>query len=332
MSGTTVLRMPIAALLLAAANPSHADSWMPPQPQTYLSPNGQVRLRVIPRSITSPLDYFKDKTKNREPAGQKHDRKQKTARGVLERVAADGKWQRIWDHPLVNDVSPVGAVVANDGRIVTFDNWHSMGYGPDAVVVYDGGGQKIRALSLADILPHDYVTALPHTISSIWWHGRPRVSEDGQNLILPVVIPEDEPDLSRDGNHAEIAIRLTDGAVIEPQSAAWADALAQARKVAAHKRAQDEEIRKFFTEPLRGPHPPTEPGWHQYLREAFYRWTPARSRIWTQAVRSSEPRCCARRTRPIMPRRRNGCAKRCWRSAIPIMLWRSHRLHRPNIC
>ena len=33
--------------------------------------------------------------------------------------------------PLVNEVSPVTALVSDSGNTITFDNWHSVGYGDD---------------------------------------------------------------------------------------------------------------------------------------------------------------------------------------------------------
>eukprot|EP01035_Chromulina_nebulosa_P009054 gene9054-12233_t len=71
------------------------------------------------------------------------------AQGWLERRDAAGHWSTVWRKPLVNDVSPVSALVANDGgHVVTFDNWHSMGFGDDAVVIYGPDGAVVRAMAL----------------------------------------------------------------------------------------------------------------------------------------------------------------------------------------
>ena len=45
-----------------------------------------------------------------------------------------GKLKKLWAIPLVNEVSPVDALVSDkDDYVITFDNWHSVGYGDDAV-------------------------------------------------------------------------------------------------------------------------------------------------------------------------------------------------------
>jgi hypothetical protein len=43
-------------------------------------------------------------------------------------------------------VAPVSALVSEDGAyLITFDNWHSMGYGDDVVVLYRTDGTLIHS-------------------------------------------------------------------------------------------------------------------------------------------------------------------------------------------
>lgn len=110
-----------AILLINIGGAAHADSWMPPTRQAFLSPGKTARLTVIPREIASPLAYFDDTVKGREPAGQASGG-ERHARGIVERRTASG-WVTVWQGPLVNEVSPVSALVSDDGkRLVTFDN------------------------------------------------------------------------------------------------------------------------------------------------------------------------------------------------------------------
>ena len=56
------------------------------------------------------------------------------------------------------------ALVSDDGRrVVTFDDWHMTGYGPHAVVIYDGLGRRVRALALQDFLSPGDLDALPRS-------------------------------------------------------------------------------------------------------------------------------------------------------------------------
>jgi hypothetical protein len=50
--------------LFAAA--VHADQWMLPATQVYLSPDSSWRLTVTPRTVTSQLAYFSDKVRGRQ--------------------------------------------------------------------------------------------------------------------------------------------------------------------------------------------------------------------------------------------------------------------------
>ena len=132
------------------------------------------------------LAYFTDRSKGIEAAGQDPARPAFSA-GILMRRGEDGADRPLWQRRLENNVAPVRALVAASGRyVVTFDNWHRMGYGDTVVVIYGAGGRLVRKLALAETLPPDEVARLPRTASSIWWGGRHRISADGQTLMLQV--------------------------------------------------------------------------------------------------------------------------------------------------
>lgn len=165
------LEVALSALMLAAsAQTVLADSWLAPTAQEYLSPDKTYRFRVIPRGISSPLDYFGDKVAGRSQAGQALGLPSRCS-GVLEhRKSAWRPYHVLWRRDLVNDVSPVSAVVSPDGRfIATFDNWHSTGYGPHTVVLYAVDGHLVRSLNLYDFLLREEISTLSMSVSSIHW-------------------------------------------------------------------------------------------------------------------------------------------------------------------
>ncbi|KTE85884.1 hypothetical protein ATE72_01205 [Sphingopyxis sp. HXXIV] len=182
----------LAALFALAVAPARADSWMSPQIATYVSASGQYRLTVVPREIGSQLAYFEAKVRGEtlpEPEGPL---------GRFERLEG-GQWVSVWSRALLNEVAPVDALVSDDGqRVVTFDNWHSVGHGDHVVVLYGADGGLIRSLRLDQIVPAYFIDGLPASTSSIHWrNGEPRfaggmlelaVSEAGREGSFPVRI------------------------------------------------------------------------------------------------------------------------------------------------
>ena len=49
-------------------------------------------------------------------------------------------------------VSPLSALVADDGAFITFDNWHNVGFGK-VVAIYAPTGQLVRAWELDGLTP-----------------------------------------------------------------------------------------------------------------------------------------------------------------------------------
>lgn len=213
-----------------------ADSWAPPRIEVTASANGQTRVTVVPRSIDSNLRYFEDKTKHREPAGQRAGDGQVSPLARVERLGPGGKWHMLWQKPLVNDVAPTSVLLANGGSfLVTFDNWHSAGYGEDVVVIYDRHGNVVRKLSLEQILPPVYLRFLPRTVSSRWWSGEHRLVQGDTLVELQVVepgpVPRDRP------SYTSVRIRLADGAVLPSSGPAWTRAMAEALRLEAERQA-----------------------------------------------------------------------------------------------
>jgi hypothetical protein len=259
--------------VVAASCAARADEWRPPGIETSYSQDQSVRFTVTPRGIESPLAYFEGKVKNDKRAGQAAGGAP-YARGTLERKSVDGRWSVIWDKRLVNDVAPVSSLLTNSARyVVTFDNWHSMGWGSDVIVIYGPDGSLIRALSLYDVLPDDYFKALPRTVSSIWWSGQHRIAEDKAVLMLKVVIPSNTEDEDKRA-YVEVPVDLATGKVLPITDAAWPGALAQAKAIAQKKQADDDAWLAWFKGPLLGPKTTDQWDWIPYLTEAFFRLDP----------------------------------------------------------
>jgi hypothetical protein len=259
--------------LLLVAVPAVADSWMPARIETSVSPDGMWRLTVHPRELSSNLDYFEDLTQERPQPGGRPDSTQTHALGHMEHQT-NGQWRTVWRKPLENDVAPVNVVVADDGHVVTFDNWHSTGYGPHVVVIYDPSGNRVRALSLLDFLPEHYIEVLPHSVSSIRWRGTPRISEDGSQAIVPVIVPyvaESESDSDDEQRYVDVRFVLRTGQLRSGEDASWIEAVASAHRAArAAEEAQARALANFIA-PLQAPQGPGTSAWYRYLEEAHAR-------------------------------------------------------------
>lgn len=264
--------MMLVAVMLAA--PALADTWALPTRTVFTSPDKTSRLVVEPRDLESQLAYFEDTTAGEEPAGQRAGETKRSARGILERRVR-GRWVKQWEAPLANEVAPVDALVSNDGRhVVTLDNWHSMGLGENVVVIYGADGRQVRSLRLQDILPPDYVETLPRSVSSLWWRRDGRLTRNGSQILIPVVVPEKEGRGDVPPATVDIVVDLKTGAVVPPSGGAWDRALIASTRIARDRRAWQTAERAAFVAPLSPPSEPSEPAWHGYLRELFYRVDP----------------------------------------------------------
>jgi len=159
-------------ILLIFGSPAtlFGDSWFLPERRSYYSENQQYRFDVIPKHIVSQLSYWQDKVDEAENPGAEEGQKETTAKGVFFVKDANGVWQMQHQFPLRNEVAPVKAGITNDGKyLVTFNDWHSMGYGENVVVLYRSDGRHIRHLSLADLMTESDISKMPHSVSSIHW-------------------------------------------------------------------------------------------------------------------------------------------------------------------
>jgi hypothetical protein len=248
-----------------------ADSWLPPRTETYVSADGSARVTITPRPISGPLSYFQDEVDGEEPAGQRPGSDQMMPIAPLEHLGDDGHWQSDWKVPLVNDVAPVTALVAADGRyLVTFDNWHSMGYGNDVVVIYDSRGVLIRQMSLADILPASWIAFLPRSVSSLRWGGDHHFNDD-EDVVVLRIREAGERRFDTERPMLDVLVRLRDGHVLTRNDARWNDALDKASQLDAERQERWQAVRRTRAVPLVAPNGTDTLAWRKYLAEVCAR-------------------------------------------------------------
>lgn len=257
----------ILPMLFLLSTPAIADSWLPATEQEILSADKLAGVTIIPRPLEGPLAYFKDKADGKRPAGQRKGSRQTSPIGTLERRGSDGRWTLVWQRSLVNDVAPVSALVANEGRyFVTFDNWHLAGYGDDTVVIYNAHGGLIRKMALTDFLPKIYVKSLRRSVSSLWWGQDHYLTDHDETLVLRVAEPGE--DMASDGAHSvDVRVHLADGRVLPHKGANWDQALAKASKLDEQRQARWQALRSLRASPLTIPQRNDASAWREYLVE-----------------------------------------------------------------
>ena len=208
-------------LLLAFNGTAEADSWMMPTPRTYASDNGQYRLTVFPRELSSQLAYFESKVAGEEPSGQAPTGVKKSE-ATLERLV-DNEYVAVWRKSLVNDVAPVSAFVSGrNGGFVTFDNWHSTGYGDDAIAIYDNRGSLVRKYALTDLISEEEFNSLPRSISSIRWSGDHHLFDNREFDFLRIHILLERGSGDSEPKSKIIYLRMSDGeAISKLESVYW---------------------------------------------------------------------------------------------------------------
>src|SRR5687767_8944661 len=168
----------------------HADSWALPVKKKYYSPDRKYCLEVIPKQLESQLSYFKGKAEGKTDAGTVKGLKDNRAKAIFYVNESIG-YSKKHEFPLVNEVSPVNAVVSTDGRyVVTFDNWHRVGYGDDVVVIYQSNGALVKKFGLADLFTESDIRSFVHTASSIWW-GTGHYIDDKNEILHLKAGPEE---------------------------------------------------------------------------------------------------------------------------------------------
>jgi hypothetical protein len=201
--------------LLFSASAIYADSWALPTEKTVCSANKKYCLKITPKKLTSQLDYFSDKVDGKSDAGGDKKQEKNYCKGEFSARNDKGKMKTLWTIPLVNEVSPVDALVSDNGDyVVTFDNWHSVGYGDDAVVIYRAAdGSLVKKFALTDFLTESDFNELSRSVSSIWWQGGKPTIENGK-LVLKVAGPGNDGH-GNDGDYFPINIDLTSGAPLD---------------------------------------------------------------------------------------------------------------------
>lgn len=144
-----------ACLVALVAPAADADSWRRAQSKELTSPDGSFSARIDVGSSLGETVGF---------AG--------SPRGRRAVATITGPAGEHWSYELLNPIAPVDAVLLDDGDLLTFDNWHNMGFG-EVMVRYDAAGEVVWKRQLEDLLAEEVLRRVSRSTSSRWWRQQP---------------------------------------------------------------------------------------------------------------------------------------------------------------
>ena len=166
------LRLPVGLLLVAFVRVAHADQWPGPAEIQVFSPSLHYKVRVLPGKSYGDTFGFSG-----SPKGP-------YATAELSARSGSDDFKPVSTFTLLNPVAPIDVFLSDSGHVITFDNWHNMGYGK-VVVLYGSNGAVLRAYTLQDLFPATDLALFVQSRSSIWWRkaGEPSKLSKGQRNI-----------------------------------------------------------------------------------------------------------------------------------------------------
>lgn len=186
-SSLNALMVLVCLVFVGSATSAFGDTWKLPGKERYCSANKRYCVDVTPRKLESQLKYFQDKVDNKADAGAAKGVKDNHPSGTFY-VKSGGGYSRKATFPLVNEVSPVTALISDSGEyFITFDNWHSVGYGDDVVAIYRTTGTLIKKFGLEELLTEGDIESFPRSVSSMNWGGDHYLDNNLGLLVLKLV-------------------------------------------------------------------------------------------------------------------------------------------------
>jgi hypothetical protein len=150
----------LLALVVGCAREAAADSWPGPRVFAVFSESGRYFARFVPGDSIG------------DTAGFAGARRGRYATALLYALQADRSYKLLHEVALSNPVSPVSALVSDEGFVITFDNWHNLGVGK-VVAIHGPDGRLVRSYELPELYPPAQFGKIPESVSSRPWRCQP---------------------------------------------------------------------------------------------------------------------------------------------------------------
>lgn len=154
----------VAVLLVLSVR---GDDWPGPTIREGFSRSREFMVRVIPGASWGDTVGFKAASKGPYAKAEFYRQDQTRSYRFLKEIT------------LLNPVAPVDFLVTDSGHLVTFDNWHNVGYGKVAAF-YGPDGSLLHAYALKDLFTAAEISLFEQSVSSIRWHKAFALPRDGQ--------------------------------------------------------------------------------------------------------------------------------------------------------
>lgn len=145
----------VLVIFSASFNAAIADSWKSATVKAVVSENGTTIVRVIPGASIGDTYGFAGAAKGKFASAQWFRFR-------------ENRYEPYQTMQLINPVAPINVAVANDGTVITLDNWHNVGYG-DVVAIYAPNGKLRKKYRLDDLYTEAVIKKIKRSVSSIWW-------------------------------------------------------------------------------------------------------------------------------------------------------------------
>jgi hypothetical protein len=158
----------LLVVFFTAINAAIADSWPSATVKAVVSENGQTVVRVIPGGSIGDTYGFAGSPKGKFASAQWFRFR-------------ETRYELYQTQQLVNPVAPIHVAVANDGTMITLDNWHNVGFG-DVVAIYAPDGKLLKRYRLEDLYSAAAIGKIRRSVSSIWWRcveNDPHIERNG---------------------------------------------------------------------------------------------------------------------------------------------------------
>lgn len=150
----------IGVVLLLLAQGLAADDWPGPRVMNVFSEDGACFVRVTPGESLGDSVGF---------SGAKQGA---YAHALFYERQADRSYRLTTEVALLNPIAPVDLLLSNSGYLITFDNWHNLGYGK-AVAIYGPTGKPVASWGLEQLYTPEQLSSIKQSVSSRWWRCSP---------------------------------------------------------------------------------------------------------------------------------------------------------------
>lgn len=104
---------------------------------------------------------------------------------IFQFIAESKEYRLIRELSLVNPVRPVDVLISDDGRyLVTFDDYYTVGYGENVIVVYDLKEGSTTPIRLEAFLSMAQIDDFEKTASSLPWRGSVDFMTDQRTVYI----------------------------------------------------------------------------------------------------------------------------------------------------